>query len=102
MAKAKVFLVVITLDKTVVEIMKPGMSAQVTLSIADQPDLLLVPRSAVQFEEGSAQVMRLEGEKDRRAVAVTVLSADPMYYAVADDGALKQGDKILRRWTRED
>lgn len=102
MAKAKVFLVVIALDKTVVEIMKPGMSAQVTLAIADQPDLLLVPRSAVQFEEGSAQVMRLEGDKNRRAVAVTVLSADPLNYAVADDGALKQGDKILRRWTRED
>jgi hypothetical protein len=46
--------------------------------------------------------MRLEGEKDRRAVAVTVLSADPVYYAVADDGALKEGDRILSRWNREE
>ena len=102
MAKAKVFLVVISLDKTVTEIMKPGMSAQVTLAITEQPALLLVPRSAVQFEGGSAQVMRLEAEKARRAIAVTVLSADPFYYAVADDGALKEGDRILSRWNREE
>ncbi len=102
MAKAKVFLVVIGLDKTVTEIMKPGMSAQVTLAITEQPSLLLVPRSAVQFEGGSAQVMRLEAEKARRAIAVTVLSADPFYYAVTDDGALKEGDRILSRWNREE
>jgi HlyD family secretion protein len=102
MAKAKVFLVVIALDKTVGEIMKPGMSAQVTLAISDQPAQLLVPRSAVQFEEGSAQVMRLDGETNRRPVAVTVLSADPFYYAVADDGTIKQGDRILSRWAREE
>jgi HlyD family secretion protein len=101
MAKAKVFLVVISLDKTVTEIMKPGMSAQVTLAITEQPARLLVPRSAVQFEGGSAQVMRLEAEKARRAIAVTVLSADPFYYAVADDGALKEGDRILSRWNPE-
>lgn len=102
MAKAKVFLVVIALDKTVREIMKPGMSAQISLSVAEQPSLLLVPRSAVLFSGGSAQVMRIEGEKDTRPVAVTVLSADPLYYAVADDGALKEGDRIVSRWNRED
>lgn len=101
MAKAKVFLVVIALDRTVSEIMKPGMSAQVALSINEQPDLLLVPRSAVQFEGGLAQVMRREVE-DGRVVAVTVLSADPINYAIADDGVLKEGDLILSRWNRED
>jgi multidrug efflux pump subunit AcrA (membrane-fusion protein) len=102
MAKAKVFLLVISLDKTVVEIMKPGMSAQVTLAVNEQPALLLVPRSAVQFEAGSAQVMRLEGVKDRRVVAVTVLSADPVYYAIADDGVLKEGDRILSGWNHQE
>ena len=102
MAKAKVFLVVIALDRTVTEIMKPGMSAQVVLAINEQPALLLVPRSAVQFEGGSAQVMRIEGEADRRAVAVTVLAADPLNYAIADDGVLKEGDRILSRWNREE
>lgn len=102
MAKAKVFLVVIALDSTVSEIMKPGMSAQVALAIGEQPTHLLVPRSAVQFEGGGAQVMRLEGEKDRRPVAITVLSADPIHYAVSDDGVLKEGDRILNRWTGEE
>ena len=102
MAKAKVFLVVISLDKTVTEIMKPGMSAQITLSVGEQPSQLLVPRSAVHFEGGAAQVMRLEGEKDKRAIAVTVLSADPMFYAVAEDGLIKEGDRILNRWDKEE
>lgn len=102
MAKAKVFLVVIALDRTAIEIMKPGMSAQVALALNEQPELLLVPRSAVQFEGGSAQVMRLEGDKDQRVVAVTVLSADPLNYAIADDGVLKEGDRILSRWNRKE
>jgi HlyD family secretion protein len=101
MAKAKVFLVVIGLDKTVTEIMKPGMSAQITLAITEQPAQLLVPRSAVQFEGSSAQVMRIEGEKAKRAIAVTVVSADPVYYAIADGGALGEGDRVLSRWSRE-
>ena len=98
MAKAKVFLVVIGLDKTVPEIMKPGMSAQIIVAIGEQPGQLLVLRSAVQFESGSAQVMRLEGEKGRRSVGVTVLASDPIYYAVADNGVLKEGDRIVSRW----
>ncbi|HKA23072.1 MAG TPA: efflux RND transporter periplasmic adaptor subunit [Blastocatellia bacterium] len=102
MAKAKVFLVVISLEKTVTEIMKPGMSAQIALSVAAQPSQLLVPRSAVHFEAGAPQVMRLDGEKDRRAIAVTVLSADPKFYSVAEDGLIKEGDRILNRWDKEE
>jgi HlyD family secretion protein len=102
MAKAKVFLVVISLDKTVIEIMKPGMSAQVTLAISHEPAQLLVPRSAVQFEGGSANVIRIEGDKGRRSVAVIVVAADPINYAVADDGVLKEGDRILSRSINEE
>jgi HlyD family secretion protein len=102
MAKAKVFLVVISLEKTLTDIMKPGMSAQVTLAVAEQPSLLLVPRSAVQFEGSTAQVLRLEAENSRRTVAITVLSADPLFYAIADDGLLKEGDRILSRWPHEE
>jgi len=102
MAKAKVFLVVISLDKTVTEIMKPGMSAQITLSVGERPSQLLVPRQSIHFEGGAAQVMRLESEKDRRVIAVTVLSADPMFYALADNGVIKEGDRILSRWDKRE
>lgn len=95
MAKAKVFRVVIALDKTAEDIMKPGMSAQVTVAISDQAGQLLIPRAAVQFEAGSPQVIRLEAEKTRRAVAVNVLSSDPVFYAIADNGALREGDWVL-------
>ena len=101
MAKAKVFLVVVGLDKTVAEIMKPGMSAQVTLALPGT-GAAFIPRSAVQFEGSSAQVLRIEGEKGRRSVAVTVAAADPTNYAITDDGVLKEGDRILTRWIREE
>jgi HlyD family secretion protein len=100
MGKTKVFRVVISLDQTRPEMMKPGMSAQVSIVLAEQEVPLLVPRSAVQFVEGAAQVLRLEGARERRPVAVTIIFADPLHYALADKGALKAGDRILSRWEK--
>jgi multidrug efflux pump subunit AcrA (membrane-fusion protein) len=97
MAKTNIFKVVLSLDKTLTDIMKPGMSAQVSVVIAEYPSQLLVPRSAVKFESDSPKVIRLEGEKGRRPMAVTILASDPVYYAVADNGALKEGDRIFAR-----
>ncbi len=101
MAKAKVFRVVISLDKTVTEIMKPGMSAQVAVEVGEHANQLLVPRSAIEFEGDTAAVMRLEGEKQMRPVAVTVIAADAAHSAVAEGGVLKEGDRILSRWRSE-
>jgi RND family efflux transporter MFP subunit len=95
-ARAKIFRVFISMDKTVHEIMKPGMSAQVSVVVAEHPAQLLVPRSAVKFESDSPKVMRLEGKNGWRPIAVTVLASDPVHYAVADNGALKEGDRILK------
>jgi multidrug resistance efflux pump len=97
MAKAKIFRVVISMDQTVPEIMKPGMSAQVSIIVSEHPSQLLVPRSAVEFEVDSPNVLRLEAQDQWRPVAVTILSSDPIYYGVADNGALKEGDTILSR-----
>jgi multidrug efflux pump subunit AcrA (membrane-fusion protein) len=96
MGKARIFNVVISLDKTVTEIMKPGMSAQVTVDIAEFPSQLLVPRNAVQFEGSTPQVIRLEGPDQHRPIAVTIVASDPFFYAVADNGALKEGDRIQK------
>lgn len=96
MAKTKVFKVIISVDKTL-SIMKPGMSAQVWVPVAEQTDQLLVPRSAVKFEAGESNVARIEGEIER-IVAVTVLAGDSKHYVIADNGALKAGDRILTRW----
>jgi HlyD family secretion protein len=97
MAKAKVFRVVISLDKTVMEIMKPGKSAQVAVEVAEHSNQLLIPRSAIEFDGDSAAVMRLEGEKEMRQVAVTLIAADATHSAVAEGGVLKEGDRILIR-----
>lgn len=96
MSKAKVFTVIIALDKTV-PTMKPGMSAQVAIVIGESGEQLLVPRSALRFEGKTTVVTRLEGEKMRRPVAVTIVSSDALHYAVAANGALKDGDRILKR-----
>jgi HlyD family secretion protein len=97
MAKAKIFRVTISLDQTVMEIMKPGMSAQVSVIISETPSNLLIPRSAVKVDGESAKVTRIESADARREVAVTILAADGLNYLVADNGALKEGDRILAK-----
>jgi multidrug resistance efflux pump len=98
MAKTRIFVVIVSLDRTLTEIMKPGMSAQVSVTVEESGTELLVPRSAVRFEKDSAVVLRSEGENLRRPVAVTILSCDPLSYAVAGNGALREGDRIFTRW----
>jgi HlyD family secretion protein len=97
MAKAKIFRVTISLDKTLMEIMKPGMSALVSVTIGETQPALLVPRSTVKFDGESAKVARIEGADARREVAVTILAADWSNYLVAGNGALKEGDRILAK-----
>jgi len=96
MGKSRIFNVVISLDKTLTDIMKPGMSAQVAVVVNEIPPQLLVPRSAISFEGGNPQVVRLEEENKRRSIAVTILGGDAFNYAVAANGALKEGDRIVK------
>ena len=95
MSKAKIFRVVIALDRTITEVMKPGMSAQVSVITSETQPQLLIPRSAVKFENQTAIVARAEANDTQRQIAVTILAADATSYAVADNGALKEGDRIL-------
>jgi HlyD family secretion protein len=97
MAKAKIFRVTISLDRTLMEIMKPGMSALVSVTISETHPNLLLPRSTVKFDGESAKVIRVESADARREVAVTILAADGLNYLVADNGALKEGDHILAK-----
>jgi multidrug efflux pump subunit AcrA (membrane-fusion protein) len=79
------------------EIMKPGMSALVSVTISETQPNLLVPRSTVRFDGESAKVTRTEGADAQREVAVTILTADGLNYLIADNGALKDGDSILAK-----
>jgi HlyD family secretion protein len=97
MAKAKIFRVTISLDQTLMEIMKPGMSALVSVTIGETQPNLLVPRATVRFDGERALVTRIESADARREVAVTVLAADGLNYLVAGNGALKEGDRILAK-----
>ena len=97
MAKAKIFRVTISLDQTLMEIMKPGMSAQVSVTISETQPNLLVPRPTVKFDGERASVTRIEGADARREVAVTILASDGLNYLVADNGALKEGNRIVAK-----
>lgn len=100
LSKAKIFRVTVSLDRTVTEIMKPGMSAQVSVIINETDAQLLVSRSAVKFEGETASVTRIEpgdAKNAQRPISVTILAADSMNYVVANNGALKEGDKILNK-----
>jgi multidrug resistance efflux pump len=97
MAKAKIFRVTVSLDQTLMDIMKPGMSALVSVTISESRPNLLVPRSVVKFDGDSAKVTRIESADARREVAVTILAADELNYLVADNGALKEGDRIVAK-----
>ncbi len=97
MAKAKIFRVTISLNQTLMEIMKPGMSALVSVTISETRPNLFVPRSTVKFDGESAKVTRIENSDARREVAVTILAADGLNYLVADNGALKEGDRIVAK-----
>ena len=97
MAKAKIFRVTVSLEQTLMEIMKPGMSALVSVTIGETRPNLLVPRATVRFDGETAKVTRIESADARREVAVTVLAADGLSYLVADNGALKDGDRILAK-----
>jgi multidrug resistance efflux pump len=97
MAKAKIFRVSISLDQTLMEIMKPGMSALVSVTIDETPPNLLVPRATVKFDGERALVTRIESADAQREIAVTILAADGLNYLVADNGALKERDRIIRK-----
>ena len=66
------------------------------MTVRELPSQLIVPRSVLQFEGGTPQVTRLEDGDKRRTIAVTVLGADAFNYAVADNGGLKEGDRLVR------
>ena len=97
MAKAKIFRVTIALDQTVMEIMKPGMSAHVQIVTSETEPQLLVPRATVKFDGTTAQVTRLETDNARRPIAVTILAADAINFLIANNGALKAGDRIATK-----
>ena len=94
-AKAKVFTVILALDRTLIGQMKPGMSAQISITVGTSGSQLLIPRAAASFNGAEITVLRMEGENKRRPLAVTILAADPLHYAVAANGGLQEGDRIF-------
>lgn len=97
LAKSKIFKVVISMDKTLTDIMKPGMSARVSVIAGELVEQVLVPRSAIKFEKEGPRVLKVEGENGREIV-VEVITSDATHYAIADHGLLAPGDRVACNW----
>jgi multidrug efflux pump subunit AcrA (membrane-fusion protein) len=89
----KIFKVVVSLEKTLTDIMKPGMSAQVAINPNESTPQLLIPRTVVEFHNKQAQVFKQNGE-ELQAINITILASDSRFYSILDEGKLKQGDKL--------
>lgn len=87
------FAVVIELEKTERELMKPGQRVQATLTLADE-DAVVVPRQAV-VNKGEQNLIYRQGAKGFEAVPV-VLGAATSGRVVVKEG-LSVGDRIALR-----
>ncbi|HGY91904.1 MAG TPA: HlyD family efflux transporter periplasmic adaptor subunit [Planctomycetes bacterium] len=92
-AAVKKFDVLVTLDGSGGQELKPGVSAKAVIHVADLADTLYVPIQAVFFEEGKpfCHVALGNGEHEKRAVKVG-LSNDN--FIVIEEG-LQPGDRVL-------
>lgn len=73
--------------------LRPGMSAAARIAVGHLPDVLLVPSSAIAYEDGRTVVYRWTGRR-YEAVAVTVIRRGREQAAVS--GAIAEGDRIAR------
>jgi HlyD family secretion protein len=91
--------VVLDVDNTD-ELLKPGMTAQVRLVVANRPDVLRVPTTALRFrlsEEEQAAEKKREEEKSKGAGKdVRQVAAKPVPTATADDVAFRSASETAR------
>ena len=91
--------VVLDVDNTD-ELLKPGMTAQVRLVVANRPDVLRIPTTALRFrlsEEEQAAEKKREEEKNKGAAKdVRQVAAKPAPAATADDVAFRSASETAR------
>ena len=91
--------VVLDVDNTD-ELLKPGMTAQVRLVVANRPDVLRIPTTALRFrlsEEEQAAEKKREEEKSKGAGKdVRQVAAKPVPTATADDVAFRSASETAR------
>lgn len=91
--------VVLDVDNTD-ELLKPGMTAQVRLVVANRPDVLRIPTTALRFrlsEEEQAAEKKREEEKNKGADKdVRQVAAKPAPAATVDDVAFRSASETAR------
>lgn len=91
--------VVLDVDNTD-ELLKPGMTAQVRLVVANRPDVLRIPTTALRFrlsEEEQAAEKKREEEKNKGAAKdVRQVAAKPAPAATVDDVAFRSASETAR------
>lgn len=91
----KIFKTVVSLDQTLPDLMKPGMSARISIEIGTSGTQLIVPRETVQFQNDVPQVTKVESTSQYRPIQITILATDVQTYAIAPNPLLKEGDRLV-------
>jgi len=82
---------VVTLDSDIPEIL-PNMAASVTIITAKKDDVLLVPTSALQTQDGSASVRVMQNGKPVSMAVEVGLSSDTQTEII---GGIAEGDSVI-------
>lgn len=82
------------------DMLKPEMTANVKILIAESKDALTVPIRAITRKSGETYVQKHLGEMKTEEVPVTLGISDG--YRVAIEGAVKEGDEVLMVRTDEE
>lgn len=85
--KAHYFMVSIGLKSLDLAVMKPGMSVQCQVHLAEMPEVLLIPLEMTHFD-GRFFWIKPAGKK---AIKVNPLGHDDLFLVLADDGTVKTG-----------
>jgi multidrug efflux pump subunit AcrA (membrane-fusion protein) len=75
--------------------LRPGMSARARIAVGQLPDVLLVPATAVFYEEGRTVVYRLSG-REYQATPVDVIRRGREQAAISGT-TINEGDRVARK-----
>ncbi|HPU30560.1 MAG TPA: efflux RND transporter periplasmic adaptor subunit, partial [Syntrophorhabdaceae bacterium] len=86
------YLAIVKIDPKDTEFLKPEMTTHVKIIVEKKKDVLVVPNSAVRFEEGKNVVYIKTKDKDVRVDVETGIRDDRFTEIIS---GVKEGDKII-------
>ena len=87
------YMVTVSLDKYPVGLLKPQMTANITLTVSEKDNVVLVPSESVKQKKGVNQVVVLTGGNKGEVRTVTIGATDGTNTEIQD--GLKEGEQVV-------